>query len=243
MGGIFDRVSQQVGQCPGQQLGRRDNLHPRRHGNDDVRCRHGFPFHRGSNDTEQVGFFLQPGYYIHGLSLEQKWDFTPLAKQGDVVVAGDTLRAREAFSRIGSDQSDPAAQSRAQYHLGLLDFMGGEFEEAEDRLKAVALKSPRASFTNDALDLAILIAEENFGGAPDEDGLRMYGVMLYQRATHQRDEMQATLGEIAERELSPVRDRARLNLAEWHEAQGEEEEQDSQYSSPHRRLPSPRCAP
>jgi tetratricopeptide (TPR) repeat protein len=139
------------------------------------------------------------------------------------VVSGDTLRAREAFARIGADQSDPAAQSRAQYHLGLLDFMGGEFEEAEDRLKAVALKSPRASFTNDALDLAILIAEENFGGAPDEDGLRMYGVMLYQRATHQRDEMQATLGEIAERDLSPVRDRARLNLAEWHEAQGEEE--------------------
>ena len=41
--------------------------------------------------AEQVGFFLQPGYYIHGLSLEQKWDFTPVAKPGDVVVAGDTL--------------------------------------------------------------------------------------------------------------------------------------------------------
>ena len=41
--------------------------------------------------AEQVGFFLQPGYYIHGLSLEQKWDFTPVAKPGDVVQAGDTL--------------------------------------------------------------------------------------------------------------------------------------------------------
>lgn len=41
--------------------------------------------------AEQVGFFLQPGYYIHGLSLEQKWDFTPLASSGDVVKAGDTL--------------------------------------------------------------------------------------------------------------------------------------------------------
>ncbi len=41
--------------------------------------------------AEQVGFFLQPGYYIHGLSLEQQWDFTPVAKPGEVVAAGDTL--------------------------------------------------------------------------------------------------------------------------------------------------------
>jgi tetratricopeptide (TPR) repeat protein len=139
------------------------------------------------------------------------------------VVAGDTLRAREVFTRIGSDTGNPSAQSRAQYHLGLLDFMGGEFAESEDRLKAVALKSPRASFTNDALDLAILIAEENFGGAPDEEGLQMYGAMLYQRATHEREAMRATLVEIAERDLSPVRDRSRLNLAEWHQSQGEPE--------------------
>lgn len=139
------------------------------------------------------------------------------------VVAGDTLQAREAFTRIGFDSQSPSTQSRANYHLGLLDFMGGEFEQAEDRLKAVALKSPRQSFTNDALDLAILIAEENFGGAPDQDGLRMYGVMLYQRATHERDEMRATLVSIAERDMSPVRDRARLNLAEWHRSQGEPE--------------------
>jgi V/A-type H+-transporting ATPase subunit A len=41
--------------------------------------------------AEQVGFFLQPGYYIHGLSLEQEWEFTPVAKPGDVVEPGDTL--------------------------------------------------------------------------------------------------------------------------------------------------------
>jgi tetratricopeptide (TPR) repeat protein len=139
------------------------------------------------------------------------------------VVAGDTLQAREAFIRIGTDTQNPSTQSRANYHLGLLDFMGGEFQQAEDRLKAVALKTPRASFTNDALDLAILIAEENFGGAPDEEGLRMYGVMLYQRATHEREGMKATLVTIAERDMSPVRDRSRLNLAEWHESRAEPE--------------------
>lgn len=41
--------------------------------------------------AEQVGFFLQPGVYIHGLSLDQSWDFTPVAEPGDVVLAGDPL--------------------------------------------------------------------------------------------------------------------------------------------------------
>ena len=41
--------------------------------------------------AEQVGFFLQPGVYIHGLSTTDKWDFTPTVKQGDVVQAGDPL--------------------------------------------------------------------------------------------------------------------------------------------------------
>ncbi len=43
--------------------------------------------------AEQVGFFLQPGVYIHGLSLDQSWDFTPVAEPGDVVLAGDPLGA------------------------------------------------------------------------------------------------------------------------------------------------------
>jgi V/A-type H+-transporting ATPase subunit A len=41
--------------------------------------------------ARQVGFFLQPGVYIHGLSLDHQWDFTPVAKPGDVVLAGDPL--------------------------------------------------------------------------------------------------------------------------------------------------------
>ena len=54
--------------------------------------------------AEQVGFFLQPGYYIHGLSLEQKWDFTPVVQPGDVVAAGRLRWApcRRASSRTGS---------------------------------------------------------------------------------------------------------------------------------------------
>ncbi len=37
------------------------------------------------------GFFLTPGKYLPGLDQNQKWDFTPVAKAGDVVLAADTL--------------------------------------------------------------------------------------------------------------------------------------------------------
>ncbi len=43
--------------------------------------------------AKQVGFFLQPGIYIHGISTTQAWAFTPTAKPGDVVRAGDALGA------------------------------------------------------------------------------------------------------------------------------------------------------
>ncbi|HBO43368.1 MAG TPA: V-type ATP synthase subunit A [Planctomycetaceae bacterium] len=39
----------------------------------------------------KVGYFLQPGVYIHGVSTEQKWAFTPVAKPGDAVEPGDVL--------------------------------------------------------------------------------------------------------------------------------------------------------
>jgi V/A-type H+-transporting ATPase subunit A len=39
----------------------------------------------------QCGFFLKRGTYLPPLSRERKWSFTPLAKPGDSVRAGDTL--------------------------------------------------------------------------------------------------------------------------------------------------------
>ncbi len=41
--------------------------------------------------AEKVGYFLEPGQYIHGLDTEAKWDFTPTAAVGDRVRAADTL--------------------------------------------------------------------------------------------------------------------------------------------------------
>ena len=41
--------------------------------------------------AEQCGFFLQRGTYLQALDRERKWDYTPVAKKGDEVQAGDTL--------------------------------------------------------------------------------------------------------------------------------------------------------
>ena len=41
--------------------------------------------------AQQVGYFLNPGVYIHGLSAETRWSFTSKVKVGDTVSAGDTL--------------------------------------------------------------------------------------------------------------------------------------------------------
>jgi V/A-type H+-transporting ATPase subunit A len=41
--------------------------------------------------AEQVGYFLEPGHYIHGLDTDKTWTFTPTVAVGDTVSAGDTL--------------------------------------------------------------------------------------------------------------------------------------------------------
>ncbi|MDD3886579.1 MAG: V-type ATP synthase subunit A [Victivallaceae bacterium] len=41
--------------------------------------------------AEKSGFFLQRGVYLRALDNTTKWDFTPLAKAGDKVVAGDRV--------------------------------------------------------------------------------------------------------------------------------------------------------
>ena len=41
--------------------------------------------------AEECGFFLQRGKYLKALPRDQKWMFTPVAKPGDVLEAGDTI--------------------------------------------------------------------------------------------------------------------------------------------------------
>jgi V/A-type H+-transporting ATPase subunit A len=41
--------------------------------------------------ADKIGYFLEPGNYLHALDVERKWDWTPKVKVGDVVQAADTL--------------------------------------------------------------------------------------------------------------------------------------------------------
>lgn len=41
--------------------------------------------------AEKAGFFLERGVYVDSLSRETKWEFTPTAKEGDVVYRGDAI--------------------------------------------------------------------------------------------------------------------------------------------------------
>ena len=41
--------------------------------------------------AEQAGWFLERGIYADGLNLEKKWEFTPTAKVGDIVRAGEYI--------------------------------------------------------------------------------------------------------------------------------------------------------
>lgn len=129
------------------------------------------------------------------------------------VAAGDTARAREVFYQAGQDMEYVPGQGRAQFHLGMIDFMGGAFTTAADRFEAVAMEQPLADYTNDALDLALVLAEFEMGGDEDDTPLRAYGRALYLRAVHEPVQLTSTLESIAEGVASPVRDRARLDLA------------------------------
>ena len=41
--------------------------------------------------ANEIGYFLNPGVYLHGLPTDRQWEFTPFVKAGDLVSAGDTL--------------------------------------------------------------------------------------------------------------------------------------------------------
>ena len=41
--------------------------------------------------AQECGFFLQRGKYLKALPRDKKWEFTPVAKPGDTLTAGDTL--------------------------------------------------------------------------------------------------------------------------------------------------------
>lgn len=135
------------------------------------------------------------------------------------VASGDTAQARAIFTAMGHDRDFREGQGRAHYQLGLLDFMGGHYTTAQERLSSVALDEASADYTNDSLDLALILAEQVLSGS-DEEGLAHYGRALYYRATRADEEMRRELEAAAEKGEGALGERSLLDLARHHQQYG-----------------------
>jgi tetratricopeptide (TPR) repeat protein len=138
------------------------------------------------------------------------------------MAAGDTARTRELFTAMGRDMSFMPGQGRAHYYLGMLDFMGGQFKTAQDRLASVALEAASADYTNDALDLALILAEELLDHSRTEHpALTAYGQSLYFSVVARPDSLEARLRQTMAASAGNLHDRARLDLARLLARQGQ----------------------
>lgn len=135
------------------------------------------------------------------------------------LVAGDSARARAILDRLGGSPQFADAAGHAHYLLGRLDFAQGAWENARDRLAAVALDNPGADYANDALDLGLLIAEEltNPTGSPQR--LEAYAPCVYwelaRRPVYRQEALERFLeaSDPVAGEEDDLLDRVRLDLA------------------------------
>ena len=136
-----------------------------------------------------------------------------------LLAAGDSARARVVLERLGRNPQFSDAAGHAHYLLGRLDFAQGAWENARDRLAAVALDNARADYANDALDMGLLIAEEleNPTGGPTR--LQTYASCIYYEMARRPDDHRQALEDFiaAARSDYPgddhLLDRVRLELA------------------------------
>jgi len=140
----------------------------------------------------------------------------------------DTSRARVVLRRLGRSTQFPEASGPAHFHLARLDLAQGHWESARDRLAAVALDDPRADHANDALDLALMLAEELERSGGGDALLEAYAPVVAAGLCRRDDERRAALAallDLAENTLGAVGgsalvDRARLELGALEAAQG-----------------------
>jgi tetratricopeptide (TPR) repeat protein len=136
------------------------------------------------------------------------------------MAAGDTARARTVLTRLGRGARFREAAGHAHYHLARLDLAQGNWDTARERLSAVALENAQADYANDALELAVLVAEEQARPNSDSTLLEAYSVCMREELLGDEDSLlQAYEGFVQSLEPitlreSPVAARARLELAE-----------------------------
>lgn len=141
------------------------------------------------------------------------------------LAAGDTAAARTVLTRLGRGTRFREAAGAAHFQLARLDLAQGHWDTARERLSAVALDNAAADFANDALDLALLAAEEQARGASPEF-LQAYSACMERELVGddagRREALRAFLDGIspADAASSMLVSRARLELAELEAAAG-----------------------
>jgi len=136
-----------------------------------------------------------------------------------LLAADDSARARVVLDRLGRNPQFSDAAGHAHYLLGRLDFAQGAWENARDRLAAVALDNARADYANDALDMGLLIAEELMNPTGGPSRLQTYASCIYYELARRPDDHRTALEDFMAKAVSdtpgddPLLDRVRLELA------------------------------
>ena len=142
------------------------------------------------------------------------------------LAAGDTAAARTVLTRLGRSDRFHDAAGHAHYHLARLDLAQGHWDTARERLSAVALDNAGSEYANDALDLALLAAEEQARGAAPVF-LQAYSACMAREITAdpagRREALRAFLAGVtpADAAASMLVSRARLELADLEAAAGD----------------------
>jgi len=110
-----------------------------------------------------------------------------------LLAADDSARARVVLERLGRNPQFSDAAGHANYLLGRLDFAQGAWENARDRLAAVALDNARADYANDALDMGLLIAEELMNPTGGPSRLQTYAPCIYYELARRPDDRRQAL--------------------------------------------------
>jgi tetratricopeptide (TPR) repeat protein len=123
--------------------------------------------------------------------------FSVALKIGEILVAkGDTASATGRFSAVlGAPNATPDLHDEAAYRLAELEYFGGRFKEAIDRLSAITFNL-KADYANDALQLLSFLQENMMTG---EAALKEYAGADFLARQRKNSEAITILQEVIEK--------------------------------------------
>jgi tetratricopeptide (TPR) repeat protein len=126
------------------------------------------------------------GHVLEDVGAMPVLQYAVAMKIGEVYVAkGDTADAAQRFTLVlNAPNATPDLHDEAAYRVAELEFFGGHFTEAIDRLTAISLNM-KADYANDALQLRTFLKENV---STSEDALREYAHAEFLARQHKTSE-------------------------------------------------------